>query len=78
VGWFNATKFNTYLHGLNWWLVEENEELTAQVNALHAQQGGGDISKLSNMMAMEREAEIEALKGKLETPPCPHTKTLLE
>ena len=66
-GRFNAGKLNTYLHVLNRRLVEENEELTAQLNALRAQQGGGNISDLmNNTTALEREAEVEELKGKLE------------
>ena len=69
-GRFNATKLNTYLHALNRRLVEENEELTAQINTLHAQQqgGGGHVSDfLNNTTAMEREGEIEELRGKLES-----------
>lgn len=74
-GRFNATKLNAYLHALNRRLVEENEELTARLNALSAQQGGsrgrgslsGDFSHLSNnTTAMEREGEIEELRCKLE------------
>ena len=74
-GRFNASKLNAYLHALNRRLVEENEELTARLNALGAQQGGsrgrgslgGDFSHLSNnTTAMEREGEIEELRCKLE------------
>jgi hypothetical protein len=72
-GRFNATKLNSYLHALNRRLVEENEELTAQLNVLSAQQGGnggrggGDFSHLSNnTTAMEREGEIEELRRQLE------------
>jgi chromosome segregation ATPase len=47
--------------------VEENEELTAQLNALHVQQGGGNVSDLlNNTTALERETKIEELKDKLE------------
>jgi len=35
VGRFNATKLNTYLHGLNRRLVEENEELVKRLDALN-------------------------------------------
>ena len=74
-GRFNATKLNAYLHTLNRRLVEENEELTARLNALSAQQGGsggrggggGDFSHISNnTTAMEREGEIDELRRKLE------------
>ena len=72
-GRFNATKLNAYLHALNRRLVEENEELTARLNALCVQRGrsggrgGGSVSDLSNnTTAMEREGEIEELRGKLE------------
>jgi len=69
-GRFNATKLNSYLHTLNRRLVEENEELTAQLNALCAQQGGsgghGDVSHISNnTTAMEREGEVEELRRQL-------------
>jgi len=72
-GRFNATKLNAYLHSLNRRLVEENEELTAQLNALRGQQGGGDganlasLSNMNNTTAMEREAEVEELRGKVDT-----------
>ncbi len=72
-GRFNATKLNAYLHALNRRLVEENEELTARLNVLSAQQGGsrgrggGDFSHISNnTTAMEREGEIDELRRKLE------------
>ena len=66
-GRFNATKLNTYLHALNRRLVEENEELTAQLNALRAQQSGNISDLMNNTTAMEREAEVEELKGNLVT-----------
>jgi hypothetical protein len=60
------------LHALNRRLVEGNGELTAQLNALSAQQGGnggrggGDFSHLSNnTTAMEREGEVEELRRQL-------------
>jgi DNA repair exonuclease SbcCD ATPase subunit len=63
---FNASKLNTYLHALNRRLVEENEELTAQLNALRA--GGGDVSGISNNRNNNSTMvlEVEELRSTLE------------
>ncbi|KAG8812078.1 hypothetical protein FRC17_002209, partial [Serendipita sp. 399] len=58
VGRFNATKLNTYLNGLNRRLVEENEELTAKLKLLQANQ-----PTITEEDESTRSLEIEALEG---------------
>jgi hypothetical protein len=60
VGRFNATKLNTYLHGLNRRLVEENEALTRQ---LKLQQPSTIMESDESMKALE----IAALEEKVNT-----------
>jgi hypothetical protein len=66
VGRFNATKLNTYLHGLNRRLVEENEELTRQLNARQMPSvilEGDESMKALEIAALED--QVNALQSEL-------------
>ncbi|KIM34091.1 hypothetical protein M408DRAFT_325604 [Serendipita vermifera MAFF 305830] len=62
VGRFNATKLNTYLHGLNRRLVEENEELTKRLESQR-----GLTSTILEADESTRAMEIVALEDMVRT-----------
>ncbi|CAG7847478.1 SubName: Full=Uncharacterized protein {ECO:0000313/EMBL:CCA70757.1} [Serendipita indica DSM 11827] len=65
VGRFNATKLNTYLHGLNRRLVEENEELTNRLTQLQA--GHPTITEVDESTRALEIAALESMVKDLES-----------